>query len=455
MEPSSVRAAPADTPGGLVRRTRRAKGMTLCQLGQLTGYSTAQVSRYERGISPLTDIVVLRRFADALGIPPQTLGLTPEPGARHSHTSAATTAYPRLPAPRVSETTRADGGEDAMRRRQMLALTLTAAAAASTPGRAGAEPMREAALGDVLVGRLRDAMLGLHPAAAIPSMPDLYGELARAAADAHTCRYSSLAVRLPRLLSAAHAAAEDPAAGGVLAQGYLLATRVLVKLEDQQLGWMAADRARQLAEAADDPLAIAEAARQLAVLARRAGWNDQAMSIALCAADAPALRDAGPEGTAARGLLIQSAAYTAARDRDQAGMRKLTAEAAAIADELGGTRLRAHGGFSSATVQLHLISAEDRAGDPSAAIAAASRLAPQALPTIERRARFHVDVATAYARWGRRDQCIDALLAAEAQAPEETHARPTVKTLISGLLVSGRTTPQLRGLASRAGVLTR
>ncbi|WP_063731089.1 hypothetical protein [Streptomyces sp. RTd22] len=135
-------------------------------------------------------------------------------------------------------------------------------------------------------------------------------------------------------------------------------------------------------------------------------------------------------------------------------MRKLTAEAAAIAEELGGTRLRAQGGFSSATVQLHLVSAEDRAGDPSAAIAAADRLAPTALPTIERRARFHVDVATAYARWGRRDQCVDALLAAEVQAPEETHARPAVKTLISGLLVSGRTTPELRGLAARTGVLT-
>lgn len=425
--------------------------MTLCQLGQLTGYSTAQVSRYERGISPLTDTLVLRRFAAALGIPPQALGLTPEPGARH----APTTAYPRLPGPRVSGTAQADGGEDAMRRRQMLALTLTAAAAASAPGRAGAEPVREPALGDVLVGRLRDAMLGLHPEVTAPPAASLHTELARAAAEFHTCQYNNLAARLPSLLSAAHAAPDSPAVGGVLAQSYLLTTRVLVKLEDQQLGWMAADRARQLAEAAGDPLAIAEAARQLAVLARRAGWTDQAMTIALCAADAPALRSAGPEGAAARGLLIQSAAYTAARDRDQAGMRKLTAEAASIAEELGGTRLRAHGGFSSATVQLHLISAEDRAGDPSAAIAAADKLAPLALPSIERRARYHVDIATAYARWGHRDKCIDALLAAEREASEETHARPAAKALISGLLVSGRTTPGLRGLAARAGVLTR
>ncbi|OMI41391.1 hypothetical protein SPAR_00984 [Streptomyces sparsogenes DSM 40356] len=428
--------------------------MTLCQLGKLTGYSIAQVSRYERGISPLTDTLVLRRFAAALGIPPQALGLAPEPDARHGQPAAPTTTYPRLPDPRVTGTAQADGREDAMRRRQMLALTLTAAAAASAPTRGGAEPAREAPLGDLLVGRLRDAMLGLHTEVTATPPASLHTELAQAAADFHTCQYNNLSARLPRLLSAAHAAPEGPATDGVLAQSYLLATRVLVKLEDQQLGWMAADRARQLAEAAGDPLAIAEAARQLAVLARRAGWTDRAMTIALCAADAPALRSAGPEGAAARGLLIQSAAYTAARERDQTGMRKLTKEAAAIAEELGGTRLRGFGGFSSATVQLHLVSAEDRAGDPSTAIAAADKLAPRALPSIERRARYHVDVATAYARWGRRDKCVEALLAAEREASEETHARPTVKALLSGLLVSGRTTPELRGLAARAGVLS-
>ncbi|MES4909203.1 MULTISPECIES: hypothetical protein [unclassified Streptomyces] len=242
----------------------------------------------------------------------------------------------------------------------------------------------------------------------------------------------------------------------MLAQSYLLATRILIKMDDDwQLGWVIADRARQLAKAAGDPLAIAEAARQLAVLARRAGWTDQAMTIALSTADAPALRDAGPDGAAARGLLIQSAAYTAARARDQAGMRKLTAEAATIADELGGTRLRPNGGFSRAIVQLHLVSAEDRAGDPSAAIAAANKLTPQALPSTERRARYYVDVAAAYARWGRRQQCLDALLAAEYHAPQEVYGRPAVRRLVSGLLVCGRTTSELRGLAARTGILIR
>ncbi|MCF3103181.1 helix-turn-helix transcriptional regulator [Streptomyces roseoverticillatus] len=443
-------------PGGLIRRTRKEQRLTLAQLGKLTGYSAAQVSRYERGVSLLRDVVVLRRFADALDLAPQALGLTPQPDVRHGHAIGPTTGYPCLPGPRVAGTARKDG-EDPVRRRQLLAnLAVTAAAAAGAPILPGGSvPVDEAALGEVLVGRVRDAMLGLHTHIAVPSAAALSGDLARSLTDFHTCRYSSLALRLPRLIQAGHARIADGDVA-LLAQSYLLATRMLIKLDEQQLGWMAADRARQSAEATGDPLLVAEAARQLAVLARKAGWHEQSMSIALTAADHPSLRGGGPALAAERGLLIQSAAYTAARAGDTAGMRELTDEAAAIAKELGGTvLLRDHGGgFSPSTVQLHRISAENSAGDPSAALAAARDVAPASLPSAERRARYYTDIAAAFGRWGRRDECLRALLAAEHHAPEETHARPAVKSLVSGLLVSGRTTTELRGLAARVGVLT-
>ncbi|WP_285594126.1 hypothetical protein [Kineosporia sp. NBRC 101731] len=240
----------------------------------------------------------------------------------------------------------------------------------------------------------------------------------------------------------------------VLAQAYLVATRVLIKFGDQPLGWMAADRARQLATDRDDVLLASEAARQLAVLARRSGWTDQALSIALSVADDPRLRQAGREGTAMRGLLVQSAAYTAAKIGDGQGMRELTAEAAVIAAGLadGPVVRRYVGGFTPATVALHRISAETSTGDPVTALATAHALAPSRLPTIERRARYWGDVATAQALRGDRDECLRALLAAEHLAPEETHARPAIRALISGLLMSGRTTPDLRALASRSRV---
>ncbi|MEU7688565.1 XRE family transcriptional regulator, partial [Streptomyces spectabilis] len=265
---------------------------------------------------------------------------------------------------------------------------------------------------------------------------------------------------LPRLIRAGHAltagtGSDADAHCERLAQTYLMATSMPVKLDEQQLGWMAADRARQLAETSGNILAIAESARQLAVLARKAGWHDQALSIALTAADDPGLKEAGRNGAAERGLLIQSAAYTVARRGDRDGMRELTDEAAAIAKNLGGAPLlRGHaGGFSLITVQLHRISAEDHAGHPLAALTAARSISLNELPSLERRSRGLGDIALALERLGRRRECVRTLLAAEHYAPQEAHARPAVKSLISSLLVSGPASPELRGLATRSAVL--
>ncbi|MFF4988086.1 hypothetical protein ACFY19_12905 [Streptosporangium saharense] len=287
-------------------------------------------------------------------------------------------------------------------------------------------------------------------------METFRADYGRALADFDACRHAGLAVRLPRLIRTAHAftVGDGQEHYGLLARSYLLATRTLIKLDEQQLGWMAADRAHQLAEAGGDVLAIAESARQLAVLARKAGWHREALSIALSAADRPELRGAGRIGAAERGLLIQSAAYTLARRGDRDGMRELTDEAAAIAGELGGAvLLRDHGGgFSPLTVQLHRISAENHAGDPSAALDAARLISLKALPSVERRSRALGDVAITYDRLGRRGDCIRALLAAERCAPEDLRARSAMKALISSLLLSGPISMELYGLAARSGV---
>src|ERR1700683_5718047 len=76
--------------GAIVRAARLAAGLSLVGLGRRCGYSASQPSRYERGITPLTDITLLRRFSRALAIPPQVFGL-------------------------------GEDGEDPMRRRELLA----------------------------------------------------------------------------------------------------------------------------------------------------------------------------------------------------------------------------------------------------------------------------------------------------------------------------------------------
>ncbi|MER6913903.1 XRE family transcriptional regulator [Streptomyces sp. NPDC000594] len=314
----------------------------------------------------------------------------------------------------------------------------------------------EALLGELIVTRVRDALLGPVPAPTSPSAPAVAADLTRARADFDACRYTALAIRLPHLIHTARALAAptDPEHCTLLAQAYLLVTRTLVKLDAIQLGWLAADRARQAAETGGNTLTVAEAAGQSAVLARKSGWHREALSIALTAADDLSLRTAGRAGTAARGRLIQNASYTLARRGDRDGMRVLTDEAAAIARELGDTPLlRDHGGgFTPLTVQLHRVSAEVHAGDPLTALSAASAIPLDALPSLERRSRALGDIALTYDRLGRRTECLDALLAAERLAPQETHARPATKSLIVSLLASGSASAELRGLAGRSGV---
>ncbi len=451
-------------PGEVVRTARVRSGLTLAELGDRTGYSAAQVSRYERGVTPLTDVTVLRRFARALAIPPGELGLAvtgPGSGSGRALGTAARGVPSRLVPSRVAG--EPGGRDDDVRRRQLLA-ALGAAAVGAAGSRVGAAaplvtPRSGAEAGELLVGQVRDAMLGLASAPSRVSAGAVRAGPDGALADFRDSRYRRLSVTLPRLISAGHVLAAD--GGGeagqrnvLLAGIYTLATRMLIKLDDQQLGWMAADRARVLASGGGDPLAVGEAARNLAVLARKAGWHQQASSIALSAAASPFLAGTGTGLAAERGLLIQSAAYTAACAGDRHGMRELTDEAASIAAQLGGRALlRDHGGgFSPATVELHRVSAENYAGDPGAAVAAALRIVPASLPTTERRARYWTDTARAYANWGRREECVSSLLSAEREAPEETHARPAVRDLVSSLLVTGRTGPELRGLAARCGI---
>jgi len=450
----------------IVRAVRRALGLTLAELGKRTGYSAAQVSRYERGVTPLTDIGVLRSFAAALSIPPHILGLAPSPAAgsrRHGHLFAVTTALSGGASPTVAgRPRRVNSEEDDVRRRQLLAsLALTTAGGITTqaPAPSPAPASDDSGLRELLIGRVRDAMLGLAPRPSGVSPGDVRNGLAAALADFHHCRYGRLAGRLPRLISAGHLLAADAGtaeASALLAGIYTLTTRMLIKLDDQQLGWMAADRAKVIASGSGAPLLEAEAARNLAVLARKAGWHAQAASIALTAAASPRLRGTDPRLIAERGLLIQSAAYTAARSGDRDGMRELTGQAASLAERLGGTvLLRDHGGgFTPATVGLHRISAENHAGDPGAAIAAAAEVAPASLPTTERRARYWTDTARAHAQRGRREDCIQALLAAEYEAPQDVRARPAIRDLIRGLLITGRIGPELRGLAQRSGIAT-
>lgn len=77
---AAATARTGNDAGATVRTARLAAGLTLADLGRRCGYSASQISRYERGVQPLTDINLLRRLAEALAIRPQAFGLFPHQG---------------------------------------------------------------------------------------------------------------------------------------------------------------------------------------------------------------------------------------------------------------------------------------------------------------------------------------------------------------------------------------
>ncbi|WP_162795616.1 helix-turn-helix domain-containing protein [Nonomuraea lactucae] len=85
--------------GGIVRKACQAAGLTLAELGTRTGYPASQVSPYERGLTPLTDLLVLRRFANALNIARRPSTWRPTPPLIATHGSSPQPPCPLGPRP--------------------------------------------------------------------------------------------------------------------------------------------------------------------------------------------------------------------------------------------------------------------------------------------------------------------------------------------------------------------
>ncbi|MEW1838550.1 helix-turn-helix transcriptional regulator [Nonomuraea angiospora] len=414
--------------GAIVRSARLAKGLTLAELGRLTGYSSSQVSRYERGIAPLTDTAALRNFAAALSLPPQTFGLAPNVGgsANRPPLVAVRAVTDHASAVVLSDTTHASRADDT-------------------------------------ISRLADLVYGQKPTNAQPiSLTDLRAETDQARGLLQAARYEQLTASLPRLIATATAtrdAANDQdrqAVEALLADAYIAASAFMVKIDDHQLTWTTADRALQSAAASGDPLTLADAQRSVAVAMRRTGRPDRARSLLIDASDAIAPGYAATrEQLSMYGTLLQVAAYTAAVDGDQEQANELITAAHATAVRLGGDANHRYTAFGPTTVSLYHVSIAQALGDNGTAIQHAKMVNPATIPTPERRGRYWIRVARAWHQWGKLDACYRSLLMAERVAPAEVRFRPVVRRIAHDLLRTARSgaMPGLRAFAERVGVL--
>ncbi|MGH3908249.1 MAG: helix-turn-helix domain-containing protein [Pseudonocardiaceae bacterium] len=437
-------AAAAGDVGILIRVSRTAQNLTLVQAGPLCGYSASTLSRIETGRQPLTDVALLRHFAEVFHIPLQLFGLAPT--ATTSSPIGVVPASTWSLAATVSGTTAREDGEDPVRRRNVLSglVAVTGGALLGVPGHAASAPP-----GPLLRS---PSTTTAQPVSA----QALRSSLVAARSLFHGCRYSDLAVALPDLITTAQVSC-DAATGDhhetvstLLADSYSLAANLCTRLHDNALAWVTADRARSAAHTSGNIASIAEAARVASIALRRHDHHDTAITLLTDTA----LRLGDGTGTAARdllgayGALLCTASYTAAQNGNRSQALELIGEAEDAARRLDGP-ITSHSTFNSTNVAVYQIGVRTALGDSGTALDYARRIEIRSLPTPERQARLCLDTARAWHRFGDLRKCYQALRAAEHLAPEELR-RPSVRSLVAGLLhTPGPAPADLRAFTAR------
>jgi transcriptional regulator with XRE-family HTH domain len=439
--------------GAIVREARLRTGLTLADLGRICGYSASQISRYERGVQPLTDVTLLRRFADALAIPPQLLGLADLNDALASRHAEPNQWMTNISGPSLIQCSRPEDGDDPVRRRDLLATAGLAGAAVLAPVASRTSVKR------ALPGF--DELLYGQPTNPVP-VAALRAAIISIRREFQTARYDRLSAGLPALIGTAAATLHGAASGdrdtasSLLADAYIVAANLMVKVNDDPLALTLADRALHCAQAGDDPLTTADAKRAVATVLRRTGRRAKAHDLLLTAATAiePG-QGTTPEQLSVFGTLLEVAAYTAAVDGNRGTAQHLIGEAKQAAQRLGKDANHRHTAFGPANVTLYQISIAQALGDNGTAIEHAKTINPAMIPTPERQGRYWIDVARAFHQWNKPEQCYRALLCAERSAPAEVRYRPPVHRMTADLLGTRRGT--LHGLdafARRIGMPT-
>ncbi|MEU2183338.1 XRE family transcriptional regulator, partial [Streptomyces thermolilacinus] len=154
------------------------------------------------------------------------------------------------------------------------------------------------------------------------------------------CRYDALARALPRRIALAQRLGDGgrpEQAANALAALYSTSTRLCIKLGEDGLAAVTADRSLTAALGGADALTVAEAHRMVPSAWRRQGRHARAADVAVAAARQLAADRTCDmtERLSVQGNLYATAAYTAAKQGDRHTAHALIAEAEATAGRLG------------------------------------------------------------------------------------------------------------------------
>ncbi|MFC8849415.1 MULTISPECIES: helix-turn-helix domain-containing protein [unclassified Micromonospora] len=251
--------------------------------------------------------------------------------------------------------------------------------------------------------------------------------------------YAQVVRLLPGLLSAAQGVrAAEP---GLLVQAYRIASSVLVKLGEADLGWLAADRA--VAVAGGDRVLAGAATVSAAQALRALGYDRLALVAAVAAvhriapAPGPEAASAGSAvseaATAVHGALLLQAALAAAGCGDAHRAGELTDRADGVAARVAADDPH-RTGFGPVAVEFARVVTAVELGDARAAVARHEQVVRRdawLLLPAEHRAAYLVDAARAYLQVGDQGGAGRALVDADRVAPAEVRCRPAARTVLA------------------------
>ncbi|MCM3883524.1 hypothetical protein [Frankia sp. R82] len=295
-------------------------------------------------------------------------------------------------------------------------------------------------------------------------------ELTALARDCHSryqeADFASAARLLPVAVRSVEALAADPPAGvdprmvgRTRAAVYVAAAKLATKTGDHDLAWLAADRGQHAALIGDAPALVATARRQIACVFYDTGRPADAERLALEALDALNGRRSGiddPDVVSARGALLLLAAMISVRRDDRVEAHRRLDAAADQAAVLGRDDNRLWSAFGPTNVAIHALAGAQTLDDPAEAVRIGAQIDTRLLPVplAGRRARVHVDLASAHTSLGDNDVAAVHILDVARRAPQMLRFDPAARWVVTTLLhrARGSTVPILRSVAEQAGI---
>ncbi|MEG3635065.1 hypothetical protein [Micromonospora palythoicola] len=247
--------------------------------------------------------------------------------------------------------------------------------------------------------------------------------------------------------------AHDPQAGRVpLVEAYRVTASLLVKLDETELAWLAADRAMTVATG--DPLLVAAATVQLGQALRAAGRAREAGTATLAAAYRIGTPDLDVARLSLCGTLLVQAALAAARHGDDRAAARVD-EAADLAAEVGDGNDHHHTSFGPAAVALARVAVAIDLGTPDEAIVrhekAVGRDGWRWLPP-EHRAAHLIDAGRAYLQVADPVNAARVLLEVDRTAPAEVRHRPAARNVLAATVRHPGAPATIVALAATLGV---